>query len=107
MTPVGILLILLGIGAAYLVATRAPSLLAAGIAIIIAIILRALCVRADNELQKMAEVPNRDPWAATPRKERRLLARALKLSISSTTLTSLFPQQALQGYRIAGRMGFA
>lgn len=105
MTPVGLVLILVGLAAAFQVATRGPALLAAGIAVIAAVVIRTMSVRAANALSAMGEDRSSDPWARISRNQRRALARSFRLTMSSTTLTSLFPKQTVTGYALAGRLG--
>lgn len=107
MTPVGAILILFGLAVAYQITTRGPAVLAAGIAIIAAMIIRMLSVRAANALVAHASTSRDDPWARSSRVERRALSRSLKLTMSATTLTSLFPRQTVTGYALAGRLGIA
>ena len=107
MTPVGLVLLLFGIAAAYQFATRGPAFLAAGVAVLVATYIRTQSVRASNALVAAAATTRDDPWARTTRKEQRLLARSLRLTMGATTLTSLFPKQTVRGYALAGRLGFA
>lgn len=107
MTPVGLILILLGIAIAYQLAVRVPGLLAGGIAIITATVIRIQSVRASKALLALSQTQRADPWATPSRKERQILARSFKLTMRSTTMSSLFPKQTLTGYGLANRLGFA
>lgn len=104
MTPVGMILVVIGLLAAYQTLARGPAFIAALIAVGIAIVIRSLAVRASDSLAKIKPKESDDPWAKTSRSDRRLLARNLKLTMAQTTLSSLYPKQASQGYAIAGRM---
>jgi len=106
-TPVGIILVLIGLGASFQLATRGPALLAAGLAVLVAAGLRTLSQRASTRLRNMASTPRSDPWARPSRDERRAMARSLKLSMSLTSLSSMFPVQTERGYALADRMGLA
>lgn len=107
MTPVGIVIVLIGIAAAYQLAIRGPAALAAGVAIVAAAVLRLLTVRAGKALVAHSTTQRSDPWARSTRQERRILARSLRLTMGMTTLTSLFPKQVVTGYALANRMGIA
>lgn len=107
MTPVGIILVLIGLGASFQLATRGPALLAAGLAVLVAAALRTLSQRASARMRTMASTPRSDPWARPSRDERRAMARSLKLSMSLTSLSSMFPVQTERGYALADRMGLA
>ncbi len=104
MTPVVTILVVIGFFAAYQTLARGPEFIAALIAVGIAIFIRTLAVRASDALVKSKSKISDDRWAKTSSSERRLLARNLRLTMAQTTLSSLYPRQAIKGYAIAGRM---
>jgi hypothetical protein len=107
MTPVGIVAVILGLAASYQIATRGPGLLAATIAVVIAVVLRTLSVRASRQILALQRDRSVDPWARPTRAQRRALAGGLRTTMSLTTLTSMFPQQTVRGYAIANRLRLA
>ena len=104
MTPVGIIAVILGLAASYQIATRGPGLLAALLAVAVAVVLRTLSVRASRTILALQRDKSDDPWARTSRKQRRALATGLRTTLSLTAITSLFPDQAVQGYAMANRL---
>ena len=107
MTPAGIIAVILGLAASYLTATRGPGLLAGAIAVVLAVALRTLAVRAGRTILALRRDPATDPWARPSRAQRRALAAGLRRTMALTTLTSMFPDQAVRGYAIANRLRLA
>jgi hypothetical protein len=107
MTPVGIVLLILGLLASFKIALNAPGMIAAFIVIGIATVTRVQAVRTDRQLAALGKINRPDPWAKPSRKERNVLRKALGLSISQTNLTSLYPKHASLGYGLAEKLGYA
>lgn len=107
MTPVGIIAVIIGLAASYMIATRGPGLLAGAIAVVIAVVLRSLSVRASRRILALRRGPDTDPWARPTRAQRRALAGGLRNAMSLTMLTSMFPEQTQRGYALAGRLHLA
>lgn len=106
MSPVGIVLVLLGLAAAFQIATRGPALLAAAVAVVVLAVLQGLNQRARRALAEV-DVRGRDPAVRSTRAELRLLRRAAARALALNAMGSMFPQQSAQGARLAGRLGFA
>lgn len=107
MTPVGILLVILGLAAAYQAATRGPAFVAGLIATAVAIILHSLAARAAEAVKRHQKTRDGDRWARTSRAERTLLSKDLKRTMSLTMIMGLFPRQAMTGYKIARQFKLA
>lgn len=107
MTPVGIIAVFLGLVASYQIAIRGPGLLAAALAVVVAMTLRTLSVRANRAILSLQRDPATDPWARSTGAQRRALARGLRYSVGLTTLTSMFPRQTVRGYALANRLRLA
>lgn len=101
MTPVGIVAILLGLVAAYQIAIRGPAFAAAIVAVCIAVVLQTLSARTAEAIVAARETRPADPWGRQSRSDRRLLARGMDLTMSLTSLTSLYPAQSRRGLAIA------
>ncbi len=101
MTPVGIVAILLGLAAAYQIAMRGPAFLAAVIAVGVAVVLQTLAARTAKAIVAARDSRPADPWGRQSRGDRRLLARGMDLTMSLTSLTSLYPAQSRRGLSIA------
>lgn len=107
MTPVGLIIILLGIAIAYQLVKKLPGLIAGTVAVIIAIITRIQNAKAAKALLELDRSDRIDPWKAPSRRERKIMSNAFDLAIKSTIVTSLLPEQTMAGYGLARRIGFA
>lgn len=107
MTPVGLITIIICLLVGYQLIQRGPAFLA-GLAVTATYALyRVMASKANAALRDHAHVAARDPWATPSRAERRLLSKALKLSIAQTALFSQHPRQAMRGAALAERFGIA
>ena len=91
MTVFNIITVLIALGLAALVAVHAPRLVAMGVAKLVWHMGQARAERLINALMAPREQAV-DRWARTSKEERKLLAAALKDTMSRTQMRSLLPQ---------------